>query len=191
MSNEKCTAPIRGHRNGTAANCPVHGHPAQHAASPKLPSPAAPPKVRLPGSAKGRWRLSKDPSLSPAVLAALAGDDDWTVRGNVAANTSTPAEALVTLAGDSHFRVRCSVAANPSTPAEALTTLADDDDWHVRGYVAANLSTPAEVLAALAADEDFGGRRKAADVLAARTRNQPGVDEADAGTIEDFPDQEW
>ena len=97
----------------------------------------------------------------------------------------------MTLAGDSHFRVRCSVAANPSTPLAALTTLAGDDDWHVRGYVVTNILNPPEVLAALAADEDFGGRRRAADALAARTREQLGVDEPDPGTIEDFPDQEW
>jgi len=185
-----CTAPVRGHRNGTAANCPVHGHPA-HSASPKLPSPAALPKVRLPGSAKGRWRLSKDPSLSPAVLAALAGDEDWTVRCNVAANPSMPPGVLVTLAGDSHLRVRSAVAANPSTPAGALVTLAGDDDWHVRAYVVANPSASPEVLATLAEDADFGGRNRAAAALAARTRNQHGADETDAATFEDFPDQEW
>jgi hypothetical protein len=100
-------------------------------------------------------------------LVKQAGSEDIYARGDVARNTSAPAEALIILAGDKYEYVRLAVAENTSTPAEALIKLADDNDTEVRRYVARNTSAPAEVLSKLASEDDWAIRYAVARHLSA------------------------
>ena len=108
-----------------------------------------------------RMKLAENPLTPPEVLAHLAHDTDWGVRGLVAEHSNTPPEVLARLAGDKNADVRNVVAENPSTPPDILTQLAGDRlDW-VRNSVAENRNTPPEVLVLLAGDVDADVRQAA------------------------------
>jgi len=99
MSNLiRCTAPVRGHRNGSAANCPVHGT-ARSAHSPDLAPPRVSPAARFPEQfAK---RDASDIETPAEVLRALSRHEKGFVREEVAKNLSTPREVLEVLAAES------------------------------------------------------------------------------------------
>lgn len=67
-----------------------------------------------------------------ALLEQLAGDDEWSVRAEVAHNKSTPERLLRRLAVDPHPAVRAAAAGSRSCPAEALWRLALDPNEEVR-----------------------------------------------------------
>ena len=124
MSNRpRCTAPIRGHRGGSAAHCPVHCHggaptPAGVVTKPPTGRPVLGPDMTL----RRRVNAAKNLRTTPAVLAALAEDEDDIVRRGVAQNLSTPTDVLVVLADDE--AARRVVALNPNTPVDVLVVLA-------------------------------------------------------------------
>ena len=76
--------------------------------------------------------------LPPAVAVGLSGDDDWSVREQIAENRGCDLFALTIVACDQTQEVRVAVAANPSVPRRALKRLLGDDSWDVRGPAAAN-----------------------------------------------------
>ena len=121
------------------------------------------------------------------VVERFIHDDDWSVRGRVAANPNASGRAIDVLqseplesirialasnpnpffAGYLHFvlirdphpRVRASVAANPSIQAQNVYPLSVDDSTEVRVSLAANSVTPPDILATLATDYEFDVRR--------------------------------
>jgi hypothetical protein len=91
-----------------------------------------------------RLFIAQNPSISPEIIAQLAGDVSAKVREALAYNPSTPAYILEKLAKDSQIAVRQAVASHPKTSGNILEFLAQD--WQCSTFVAQNPNTPTQVL---------------------------------------------
>jgi len=220
-TNTRCTAPVRGHRNGTSASCPIH---APRAAFPgggvgaMLGGPTAPHGALTSGlRANAREKAAADDSTSPEALerlakdrlvrvrvrvannrrapakalALLSEDEERSVRAAVARHSSTPVGVLVALSGGEDAIVLRRVAENPRTPPGHLTTLAGSEDYAVRLAVAGNPGAPAEALGLLALDESTMVRDAVYVRAPRRIAHALGVDLANAEAIDMLRDQEW
>ena len=74
--------------------------------------------------------------LHPKHSPALAKDENWKIRWNVAQNPSTSSKVLAPLAKDEKSGIRYQVAQNPNVSPETLTVLANDENEFVRKAVA-------------------------------------------------------
>ena len=103
------------------------------------------------------------------MLAALANDEDETIRSSVAKNPNTPSELRHTLLDPlvkhKDMMVRTSLVWGSNIPVSVLESLSKDEDEHVRSLVAQNPDTPIIVLAALAKDKSNHVRQKVATNL--------------------------
>jgi len=92
-----------------------------------------------------RATAAASPHASPAMLRALAVDDDPKVREWVARNTNTPLSVLRTIAyTEEHAPVRAFVAWNPNVDDQTLNFLAQDGDPQVEAVAKMVLDSRAE-----------------------------------------------
>ena len=105
-----------------------------------------------------RSNLIYNTSLTPELWQQLAADGAKSVRVAIANFADSPIAVLETLAGDEDKEVRVALAAN--APPGLLETLSRDTAVIVRAAVAAN--TPEHILERLAADEKIEVRRAVA-----------------------------
>ena len=92
-----------------------------------------------PGSCSTKYKRElpkKD--CNPLVLKWLAGDDDLSVRRNVAKNTKCTADILIRLAEDQSVHVPVAVALNTHCPVATLALLAGGENSDVRIGVVRN-----------------------------------------------------
>jgi len=70
-------------------------------------------------------KLAEDPNTPEDILRELAKDkdEDWWVRAYVASNPNTPDDVLRALAKDEHWPVRQEVAKNPKVSSKILVSL--------------------------------------------------------------------
>ena len=85
-----------------------------------------------------RELIAQNPNTPPETLAALAKDEDWSMRWIVAYNPNTPPETLAALAKDEDYTVRLRVAQQFNTPPEVLAALAKDINSDVQKAVLSN-----------------------------------------------------
>ena len=113
-----------------------------------------------------RRGVASNPQTPLKVLEKLSEDSDRWVRHEVARNPSTPMAVrqrlFDALARDDAWNLRCDMAESASTPPDTLESLAMDEDVSVRIGVAANRATPSATLVALSADPEEQVRRAAA-----------------------------
>ena len=112
-------------------------------------------------SEEARKSRARDSHVSPAALAAMAGDPSFFVRIDVAQNRNTPPEVLEALAKDEKRGVLLGVAGNPSTPPAVISALASDpEDEEMRRKAAGNPSAPVALLEALTTDPSVDVRSR-------------------------------
>lgn len=83
--------------------------------------------------------LEQARTASASTLRGLARNERWTVRREVARNTSAPPDVLDRLASDNSSEVRLVVAENPKTSPGTLRTLVSDNDLRVQRAVSERL----------------------------------------------------
>ena len=102
-----------------------------------------------------RKRLLRNPTTSPATVAALGGSQDAPeLTPHAVGGWSTPPDVLASCAKSPVWEMRSAVAANQSTPPLVLDRLARDSSLNVRRAVAANHSTLPATLGRLSGDRD-------------------------------------
>lgn len=89
-----------------------------------------------------RWGAARNPSARN--LDALVNDEETGVRFALALNPTVSPALLARLAGDRASRVRRQVAKHPETPPSALDALARDEDWTVALWVGDNQAASPE-----------------------------------------------
>jgi hypothetical protein len=117
------------------------------------------------GEADRDQRRQAAESSTPAVLRALADDEDPGVRARVALNPSTPLDLLPALELADEQPVRIALAQNPNTPLELLETLARDYSWsaqRIRLAVIRHPNVTPALLETLASDESIQVRNELA-----------------------------
>jgi two-component system, chemotaxis family, response regulator Rcp1 len=113
-----------------------------------------PSKANLQGEdAHVRYVMAGNPHTSPAVLTALAAENNAHIRMRVAENPRTPVDLLHKLAADSEPDVRLGVAENQNAPESLLEKLASDANDDVRLGIASNPKIPVPILRRLSEDE--------------------------------------
>ena len=124
-------------------------------------------RVRCPSRLSGR--LAKDPAhlvratvaynsatMPLAALLALARDEDWDVRLNLASSERwCPPQVIAGVCCDPNDMVRAKVADQRSCPPRVLQRLAADDSARVREHAAQNPSCGPEMLGRLCADSEL------------------------------------
>jgi hypothetical protein len=115
--------------------------------------------------------LASHPQAPPALLEALARDEDYLVRRWALHNIvrrwpmpdeALPREVLTRLIRVADEDVRVAFAKSASTPRELLVHLARDEEWGVRKAVVENEATSPEALTHLARDREWSVRRAVA-----------------------------
>jgi len=110
-----------------------------------------------------RSHLIDNPSLTPELWQQLTADGAKSVRGAIANFPGSPIAVLETLATDEETEIRAAVAARDSASLSVLEILSRDAAVIVRAAVAANTNTPEQILERLAGDEKIEVRRAVAE----------------------------
>ena len=93
--------------------------------------------------------LTKNKTQAPAVLRALAEQDEEKVRVAVVKHPCTPEFILENLSGDKNSAVRVAVASHPKTPSSTLVELAYKRPDEMELALGGNKNTPDDALKAL------------------------------------------
>ncbi len=77
--------------------------------------------------------------LQERYLEYFSGDEDWSVRYDVAKHSNTPAHILDKLSGDEDWWLRRLIVARSNIPVHILEKLSEDENVYVRESAKANL----------------------------------------------------
>lgn len=100
----------------------------------------------------GRVIAAMQTNCPPALLEAIAQDEDWRVRVAVLQNPDTPTAALEYLMGIDDDQVRLRLLEHPNVPRRLVLDAARHSHVEMRIAAARHPNTPGEALRALAAD---------------------------------------
>lgn len=94
----------------------------------------------------GWWVATRSQDLPEGVLKALAQDENWAIRKEIAKRgQKLPEEILRVLAQDEISQVRYAAARrSQALPDDILVALAQDEDWHVQNTIANRKQTPSQ-----------------------------------------------